>query len=354
MATAASASAAPAALGLQQRRATSRWRQQFWLAVGLVCWLLLLLALLSHHAADPAFSTSGSGEPLRNKAGLWGAWLSDAALFFFGASAWWLVLVGLRVWLAWLALGLRGPEPTTGTASRTWFWAGLALLMVASCGLEWTRLYRLDAWLPGGQAGGVLGAMVGPLSMRWLGFAGSGVLWIAAIVVGIALALQFSWTAAADALGQWCLGLWTQRSAAREVEEDHRIGERALREREELVPEQRNAAQQHSAAIHPPIMIEPAQVEVPLSTRVARERQKPLFVELADTKLPQVDLLDAAPNRVDSVTAESLDMTSRLIEKKLRDFGVEVRVVAASPGPVITRYEIEPATGVKGDRKSVV
>ncbi|HET6599199.1 MAG TPA: DNA translocase FtsK, partial [Burkholderiaceae bacterium] len=77
-------------------------------------------------------------------------------------------------------------------------------------------------------------------------------------------------------------------------------------------------------------------------------RQKPLFVELADTRLPQVDLLDTAPGRQESVSPETLEMTSRLIEKKLKDFGVEVRVVAASPGPVITRYEIEPATGVKG------
>jgi DNA segregation ATPase FtsK/SpoIIIE, S-DNA-T family len=84
------------------------------------------------------------------------------------------------------------------------------------------------------------------------------------------------------------------------------------------------------------------------SERVAKERQKPLFVELADTRLPQVDLLDAAPGRLESVTPETLEMTSRLIEKKLKDFGVEVRVVAASPGPVITRYEVEPATGVKG------
>ncbi len=76
-----------------------------------------------------------------------------------------------------------------------------------------------------------------------------------------------------------------------------------------------------------------------------------MFTELADTRLPQVDLLDAAPAvRVDTVTPESLEMTSRMIEKKLRDFGVEVRVVAASPGPVITRYEIEPATGVKGSQ----
>ena len=95
-----------------------------------------------------------------------------------------------------------------------------------------------------------------------------------------------------------------------------------------------------------PVLAEPP----PQSTRVARERQKPLFAELADSKLPQVDLLDAAPSHQESVSAETLEMTSRLIEKKLKDFGVEVRVVLASPGPVITRYEIEPATGVKGSQ----
>jgi DNA segregation ATPase FtsK/SpoIIIE, S-DNA-T family len=83
---------------------------------------------------------------------------------------------------------------------------------------------------------------------------------------------------------------------------------------------------------------------------VVKERQKPLFTELADTKLPQVDLLDADSGRQETVTPETLEMTSRLIEKKLKDFGVEVRVVVASPGPVITRYEIEPATGVKGSQ----
>jgi DNA segregation ATPase FtsK/SpoIIIE-like protein len=86
------------------------------------------------------------------------------------------------------------------------------------------------------------------------------------------------------------------------------------------------------------------------SERVAKERQKPLFVELPDSKLPQVDLLDGALQRQETVAPETLEMTSRLIEKKLKDFGVEVRVVLASPGPVITRYEIEPATGVKGSQ----
>ena len=116
-----------------------------------------------------------------------------------------------------------------------------------------------------------------------------------------------------------------------------------MRERDEVLEVEHELQEQHL-----PIVIEPTLVDVPKSTRVVKERQKPLFSELVDTKLPQVDLLDSAPQRVESVSAESLEMTSRLIEKRLKDFGVEVRVVAASPGPVITRYEIEPAVGVKG------
>ena len=320
-----------------------RWRAQFWLAAGAVVWLLAALALATHSNGDPGFSTSGTGAPVVNRAGLVGAWASDAALFFFGASAWWLLLVALRGWLGLLARWLRAGSVPAASEPGWTVWVGLALLMVASSALEWTRLYRLDALLPGGQAGGALGYWFGALSMRWLGFAGSGVLWIAGLVVGASLALRFSWAAVADGLGAWIEALWTRRSVERERQEDRRIGEQALREREAVVEEERFEIEDHA-----PLVIEPPVVEVPTSTRVARERQKPLFAELADTRLPQVDLLDAAPSRVDAATPESLEMTSRLIEKKLRDFGVEVRVVAASPGPVITRYEIEPATGVKG------
>jgi DNA segregation ATPase FtsK/SpoIIIE, S-DNA-T family len=320
-----------------------RWRQQLLLAAGAVAWLLYLLALLTHSAADPAFTTSGTGAPLQNKAGLVGAWISDLALFLFGFSAWWLVPVALRGWLSALAHTLRGePEPTPAAAPPGLFWAGLALLLASSAALEWTRLYRWEAMLPG-HAGGVLGDTLGPVSVRWLGFVGSGVLWIAALVVGMSLALHFSWVRVADAIGERFDALREHRAGRREQAEDRRIGERALREREHLVEVERQVGDDHA-----PLVIEPPLAALPKSERIAKERQQPLFVELADTKLPQVDLLDAVPSRQDAVAPESLEMTSRLIEKKLKDFGVDVRVVAASPGPVITRYEIEPATGVKG------
>jgi S-DNA-T family DNA segregation ATPase FtsK/SpoIIIE len=98
------------------------------------------------------------------------------------------------------------------------------------------------------------------------------------------------------------------------------------------------------------MVIESPVTAVPRSERVVKERQKPLFNELPDSKLPLVDLLDSLTLRQEGVAPETLEMTSRMIEKRLKDFGVEVRVVAAAPGPVITRYEIEPATGVKGSQ----
>jgi S-DNA-T family DNA segregation ATPase FtsK/SpoIIIE len=320
----------------------ARWRRKAWLLAGALAWLLFVLALATHHPGDPAFTTSGDGGALRNKAGLLGARVADLAYFLFGFSAWWLVPVTLRAWLSSLAGLLRGPAAGAARGNGPLVWVGLALLLAASCSLEWTRLYRWEAHLPG-HAGGVLGFTLGFASMRWLGFAGSGVLWIALLVAALSMALRFSWLALADRIGEAVDHLRERRADRREQQEDRRLGEMAAREREHEVREQ-----QGEVAEHAPLVIAPTVVEVPKSQRVAKERQKPLFAELADTRLPQVDLLDAAGSRQESVTPESLEMTSRLIEKKLKDFGVEVRVVAAAPGPVITRYEIEPATGVKG------
>ncbi len=102
--------------------------------------------------------------------------------------------------------------------------------------------------------------------------------------------------------------------------------------------------------IHEPLRIEPAKVEIQKSPRVEREKQVPLFENLPDSPLPPLKLLDESEKAVAVVSTETLEFTSRLIEKKLLDFGVEVKVIAAYPGPVITRYEIEPAVGVKGSQ----
>ncbi|MFP8777012.1 DNA translocase FtsK [Hydrogenophaga sp. RWCD_12] len=339
----------------------SRFAHEVALVAGALALGFWLVALLSHSLADPAWSTTGNRDLVGNWGGQFGAWLSDASYYLFGFSVWWLVFAGLRVWLSALADRLRGNalSPVAAPADEVELplWQrpavrrlaavlSLVLLMVGSVILEWSRLYRFEPLLPG-HGGGVIGHLLGLWGVRWLGFTGSTLLALALIVISLPRVFHFSWGQWAERLGSLFDGWFESRREKREAVEDQRIGEQAAREREEVVKVERVEIEEH----HPmPVVIEPTLVDVPKSERVAKERQKPLFTEMPDSKLPQVDLLDAAPVHQQGVDAQTLEMTSRLIEKKLKDFGVDVRVVAAAPGPVITRYEIEPATGVKGSQ----
>ena len=351
-----------------------RLTREIGLILGLVGLLFWLAALLSYSPLDAAWSTSGSPESVngaqgmaRNWGGRVGALVADGSYFLLGFSVWWLLVAGVRAWLISLARGLRGeplaPEKSR-LALRAGFWIGLALLLLTSSALEWSRLYRFEFRLPG-HAGGVLGYLMGSLGVKWLGFAGSGLVFIGLGVIAIAGVFNFSWSRVALALGTWMDKLITSRREQREVAQDLAAGKKAAREREEILIDERMEIEE----LHPaPIIIKPSATVLAKSEPSSKVRLQAAPVPAAptpvlhsasgtsatllpaDSKLPQVGLLDTALLKQESVASETLEMTSRLIEKKLKDFGVEVRVVAAQPGPVITRYEIEPATGVKGSQ----
>ncbi len=329
------------------------------LVVGLVFLLFWVVALISYTPQDTAWTTSGTGAALVNRGGRLGAWIADVSYFLLGYSVWLCVIVAARAWLSLLAKRLRantGLEDAYGQdpATRTWwqspnliFWFGLLLMIDASAALEWTRMYRLEGQLPG-HSGGVLGYVLGLQSMQSLGFAGSGLVCIGLALLGMSWTFNFSWVRLAEQIGAWLDARWESLRERRELAQDIELGQQAVREREEVLAESRDEVEVH---IHvPPVLVEPVLMDLPPSARVAKERQKPLFSEMPDSKLPQVALLDGAILRQETVSAQTLEMTSRMIEKKLKDFGVEVRVVLAQPGPVITRYEIEPAIGVKGSQ----
>ena len=296
-----------------------------------------------------------------NRAGHLGAWVADLGYFLLGFSVWWCVAISIRLWLALLAQRLRGdadavlvaPPQALQKRANFWrrlsFWCGIVILLYGSTTLEWTHMYRYEALLPGGHSGGVVGYVLGAWSLKALGASGSALLSIVLCVYGCSLVFGFSWLQVAEHLGAWGFGFFESQREKREIAHDLEMGQRAKKEREEGVTVERQEEQVHHHVA--PVIIEPAvQLEVPQSKRVAKERQKPLFMEMPDSKLPQVALLDEAMQRQETVAPETLEMTSRMIEKRLKDFGVEVRVVLAQPGPVITRYEIEPATGVKGSQ----
>ena len=332
---------------------TRRFAHEVSLILGLLGLVFWLAALISFSTQDAAWSTSGGTQApnavAQNLGGRLGALLADASYFSLGFSVWWLWAAGARSWLSSLARGLRvSPAEMRGIkSSPVWmFWLCLLVLVVASAALEWSRLYRFEFRLPG-HAGGALGYLVGRVGVSWLGFAGSGLVFIALGVIAVSAVFRFSWAHVALRIGAWLDQFVDSRREKREIAEDLAVGKVAARQRAaKLVDERIEIEVQHPT----PVVIEPTLVDIPKSERVVKERQKPLFNDMLDSKLPQVDLLDGATQRQEGVAPETLEMTSRLIEKKLKDFGVEVRVVAAAPGPVITRYEIEPATGVKGSQ----
>jgi S-DNA-T family DNA segregation ATPase FtsK/SpoIIIE len=352
--TLTSRNATPAS-GNSEATGIGRFAQELGLVIGFVALVFWLAALLSHNLSDAAWSTTGGpgadapGAAARNWGGRLGARLADGSYFLLGLSVWWAVIAGVLAWLAALARWLRNeslPPAAALNPQRVKFWVCFALLLLASSALEWSRLYRFEQLLPG-HAGGLLGYLAGPVSVKWLGFTGSGLVWIAAGVFSVSVVFGFSWPQTAQRIGAWIDEFIESRREKRELAEDLAVGRASAREREEILIEERIEIEEHQPVA---VLIEPTFVDIPKSERVAKERQKPLFADMLDSKLPQVDLLDGALVRQESVAPETLEMTSRLIEKKLRDFGVEVRVVAAAPGPVITRYEIEPATGVKGSQ----
>ena len=335
------------------------------LSISLLLWAG---ALISYSPNDPAWSTTGTHPETQNWLGVVGAWWADLSFFVFGWSVWWLWLAGVlalvRRTRAWLAGGdavvsqastrRRKPNETTQPTVKPWavnwklvsWWASLIGLVSASTVLEWTRLSRWDIAMPD-QTGGVLGDLLGHLATLALGPLGSALVSLIIAIVCVSAVVGFSWGEVAETVGRLIVQRvedWRQR---RETERDEAIGLEAVKAREIPIDTEQAATPKPPA---PAVAIETPVVVVPQSERIAKESQQALFEDGTTNVLPQVSLLDKVSAQQETVNADTLEMTSRLIEKKLADFGVEVHVVAAMPGPVITRYEIEPATGVKGSQ----
>jgi len=313
-------------------------RESWWLLV-VAAFAWLALVLFTYTRNDPAWSTSGIGAPIANKGGVAGAWLSDLLFYLFGLSAWWWVVAGVVLVVA----GYRRighPERAREHPLHLGV-LGFGLVLLSSSALEALRFYRLPAALPQ-RAGGVFGDVLGGALARLLGFNGATLLLIVFFAIGWSLFSGMSWLKLMERIGaafEHGLALLRQRAEERR---DRERGAQAVAEREAVFQAK------HEEVVHEPVVVVPAVAEVAKSDRAVKERQRPLFQDMPDSPLPPLALLDEAPPPQEAIGAETLEFTSRLIERKLADFGVAVRVLAAYPGPVITRFEIEPAVGVKG------
>ncbi|GHU01530.1 DNA translocase FtsK [Betaproteobacteria bacterium] len=322
-----------------------------WLALGGMS-LYIGLVLFGYNKDDSGFTRSAD-VVIANPGGRFGAWLADLLLSLHGVSAWWWVvfLGGTLLW------GFRRLRNRLTLDRRSFFFVmlGFAIVLMTSSALENLRFHSLGWALPEAP-GGWLGATLGRATLGYFGYTGGTLLLLALLAAGLSLFTGVSWLAAAEALGGLLERIVLGAVAAVQRWRDRQLGQEVAHKREEVVLKRKKKREEMQP---PPLRIEPAVTEIPRSPRVEKERQRaemerqvPLFVEPGDASatLPPLALLDAVSGNTERPSAETLEYTSRLIENKLANFGVEVEVLVAYPGPVITRYEIQPALGVKGSQ----
>jgi len=305
--------------------------------VGWALALILLWALASYDAGDPGFASTGTGSRVDNAAGPLGAWISSFLYVLFGHAAYLFpVLLAVAGWLAYRSRTDAASASPRALALRA---AGFLVTLATTCGLA--TLHASGAGLPE-TAGGILGQIVGGGLKSILSFLGATLLMLAVWLAGVSLFTGVSWLAVMDRVGRATLDagewLYAKYSELRERIE----GRRAAQVRHEIVEKRKQTTTRKT-----PPRIEPVITPVEKSERVEKERQVPLFEAPAPGEIPPLKLLDDPPQAVGGYSEEALEAMSRLVELKLKDFGVDVEVVEVHPGPVVTRFELSPAPGVK-------
>ena len=301
----------------------------------------LLICLITYSPLDPGWTSTGDGAPTRNLGGRFGAWFADLFLHAFGYPAYLFpAIFGLIS-----ARTLRNKTRPSSHYLRAVHGVGLALTVIAACGLGYVHFAQAavkETFLGGGW----LGLVIGGWLLEVFGPVGATVILLVGLVGGLSWTLDVSWFTAMDRIGE---AVFRALAAARGVCVewlDKAKGARSRRQRQETVAEIRRVREHKE-----PPRIEPKVAPVKEGMRIQKEKQAtiPLFVDSKPTSggLPALKLLDQPDVQIGGYSKEALEMMSRLVEKKLRDFNVDVTVVSVQPGPVITRFEIDPAAGVK-------
>ena len=254
---------------------------------------------------------------MANWVGPVGAWLSGFFLFLFGRPAFLFpLMLGYAGWLVHKDHSLPDARTRINTLLRA---GGFVLTLATSCGLATLHWDGLS--LPN-TAGGALGRLVGEGCATGMSLLGATLLLLGLWFAGVQLFLGISWFTVMDRLGAWTLAaldwMQTQLDQRRELAS----GVQRKQARQEVVREERK-----KVAARPPPRIDAAPV-AEKSERIERERQVPLFDAPKSSELPALSLLDEPVAREPSYSDEALEAMSRLVEIKLRDFGVEAEVVA--------------------------
>ena len=304
----------------------------------------LLVALITYHPDDPSWLDTGDGD-VRNAAGKVGSVIADLLLHLLGYIAYLVpFMLGYHGWLLYSQRTISGGAQKSAWSLLAMRWGGFFMTLTAACSL--VGVYLLAPGLPIGS-GGLVGRAVAEGFVAVFSEVGATVLLLAMLGVGITLWTSFSWMKMVDQTGKlvWELGI-AAVSAVRWVQA-YFSGRQDRQQRE-----QKRKRSKEKRAAKSPTRIEPKiQIEAD-ARREARERQISLLPASSAKELPPLDLLDEPVWESMGYSEDALSNMSRQIELTMEEFKVELTVLAATPGPVVTRFELEPAPGVKGSKIS--
>ena len=306
--------------------------------------IYLLVSLATYHPGDPGWSTASHVERVSNQGGVVGAWLADVLLSLLGFLAYLCpVMIGYAGWLLYRGLKHASGEFDASLASiRT---AGCVLVVSAGCGLA-TLHYQGTAAFPV-DAGGIIGNFVGTGLAGVVNPLGGTLFLLALFLTGITLFTGLSWLDVMDTTGRYTIRGAEHLHRVAQRGREHWLASRRRQEREVPV----EARSERKARRKKPPRIEPVITTPETSGRAEQERQAPLFEPPPGSgELPPLSLLDEPASTRKRMSNEDLEAVSRQVELKLADFNIEADVVAVHPGPVVTRYELQPAPGLKVSR----
>lgn len=301
----------------------------------------VLVALISYDAQDASWSHSGTSSQILNFGGIAGAWIADLLFYLFGFFS--LLLPTMMIYNGIILVRTRNLSAEDRNQMLMIRWSGFILTLISGCALFGLH-FAVDSSVMPLAAGGILGQVTGNYFSHGLGFLGATVLHMALFLAGLTLFTGISWLALIDNIGKYTLILIEKLVDRYYLTKDNMEGKRVRIDRQESF-----SAEIEKQEKRRPVKIEPVVQSLEQSIRVEKEKQIPLF-HTSNTNLsgiPSLALLDDAKPQKAGYSAAALEAMSHQLEIKLKDFGIEVQVESVHPGPVITRFEILPAPGVK-------
>ena len=299
--------------------------------------MILWYALFTYDAADPSFFQVTSTGNVNNGVGHVGALAADLLFNFFGRPAY--LFTVMVVYLGWMLYREQKTQQILTRMDYTLRLSGFFATLVTSCALATLH------FSPAGfneTAGGIMGRIVGLRLEAVMKLLGASTLLFVIWVASLSLFLGISWFSVMDRIGHWCLLGYEKAQFKIGELRDRAEGRRQSAVRKDIIEVEKKRTAGRSRP-----RIEPVLPALETSVRLERERQVPLFESPDSGELPPLSLLDDPPIQPKGYSEESLEGMSRLVELKLKDFGVDVEVKSVHPGPIITRFELDPAPGVK-------